>query len=230
MRVEELMSRDVITVSPETPLKQVAEVLVKRGIAGVPVCDARGKVLGIVSEADILWKELGVRPNGTGLIARVLESAYGLGKRTGARTAGDAMSSPALTVKPESSVTWAAVVMTRFKVNRLPVLEHDTLVGIITRADLVRAFSRPDEEIESEIRQDVLLRTFSVDPESVSLIVKYGMVVITGEVENRSTAELIDEHIRRVPGVVSVHSELDSTIDDRVGRVAVVGAQLRGHE
>jgi CBS domain-containing protein len=226
MKVEQLMSRDVITVTPQTTLKQVAELLADHRIAGVPVCDADGHLLGVVSEADILWKELGARPGGGGMLDRVLELAYGQGKRLAAVTAGEAMTSPATTIGPAASVAWAAELMTNLKINRLPVVENDKLVGIIARADLVRAFTRSDEEIEDEINDDVLLHTLWVDPDTVSLTVVHGMVTISGEVENRSTAELIEAYIRRVPGVVSVHSDLRYRFDDLARRVAASADQL----
>jgi osmotically-inducible protein OsmY len=88
----------------------------------------------------------------------------------------------------------------------------------VARSDLVRAFTRSDAEIVSEISDDVLLHTLWVDPESVSLVVFEGKVIVAGEVENRTTAELIEAYIRRVPGVVNVHSNLTWTIDDRSHR------------
>ena len=127
-----------------------------------------------------------------------------------------------------ASVSWAAALMTELNVNRLPVVEDDKLVGIVARADLVRAFARPDVEIETEINEDVLLHTLWVDPDTVSLIVIRGMVTISGEVENRSTAELIEAYIRRVPGVVSVHSDLRFQIDDLARRIEAAAAQLPG--
>jgi CBS domain-containing protein len=228
MKVEELMTRDVITVTPRTLLKEVAELLAGLRIAGVPVCDAEGNILGVVSEADILWKELGLRPGGGGMLDRVLESAYGQGKRLAAVTAGEAMTSPAITIEPAASVTRAAELMTELNINRLPVVKDDKLVGIIARADLVRAFTRPDLNIEREIKDDVLLHTLWVDPATVSLVVVHGMVTISGEVENRSTAELIEAYIRRVPGVVSVHSDLRFQIDDLACRVGASADQLPG--
>jgi CBS domain-containing protein len=228
MKVEQLMRRDVVTVTPQTTLKQVAELLAGHRIAGVPVCDANGDVLGVVSEADILWKELGARPGGGGMLDHLLELAYGQGKRLAAVTAGEAMTSPATTIGPATSVAWAAQLMTKLKINRLPVVEDDKLVGIIARSDLVRAFTRPDEEIEDEINDDVLLHTLWVDPDTVSLTVVHGMVTLSGEVDNRSTAELVEAYIRRVPGVVSVHSDLVYQIDDLSRRVAAAAGQFSG--
>src|SRR5581483_3665266 len=111
MNVGDLMTRDVVTVAPDATLKEVANLLVEHRIGGLPVCDADGTVLGIVSESDILWKELRRLPDQDGLLDRLLDSAYGDDKRANAKTAGEAMSSPALTVEPDMPLARAARLM-----------------------------------------------------------------------------------------------------------------------
>jgi CBS domain-containing protein len=212
------MSRDVVTVTPETPLKDVAARLAENRIAGVPVCDRAGRVLGVVSEADILWKEIGLSAERGGLIDWILNAADRSNDRIAARTAGDAMTSPAVTVSPSTPVAAAAKLMLDKHVNRLPVVEDERLVGIIARADLVRAFQRSDEEIEREIREDVLLHTLWVAPEAIRLGVSGGQVTLAGQVENRTTAELIEAYVRRVPGVIGLRSELAWQLDDLARR------------
>ena len=214
------MSRDVVSVGPETSLKEVARLLVERRIAGVPVCGADGQVVGVVSESDILWKELRELPEQAGLLGRMLDMAYGDDKRSGATTAGEAMSSPAITVDPDAPLARAARLMIGFCVNRLPVVSDGKLVGLIARSDLVRAYRRTDEEIELEIRDEVLLEALCVDPDTLSISVHDGDVVVSGEVENHSTADAIERHIRRVPGVASLGSELRWDVDDRAHRTA----------
>jgi CBS domain-containing protein len=226
MRIDQLMTRDVVTVSPETTLKEVAALLAEHRISGVPVCDAGGRVVGIVTEADILWKELGLPPAGGGVLNWILETADHAVERAAARTAGDAMTRPAITIAPTATVAEAARTMIDNRVNRLPVVADGRLVGIVARADLVRAFKRSDEEIEREISDDVLLHTLWVDPESVSLLVTGGNITVAGKVDNRTTAQLIEAFIRRVPGVVSVESKLTWTIDDLSGRTAASADQL----
>jgi CBS domain-containing protein len=223
MKVGQLMNPNVVAVTPETSLKDLSRLLSTHGIAGVPVA-RDGRVLGVVSEADILWKELGA-VKGTGMLERVVDSAYGEGKRVSARTAGEAMTSPAITTSPDTDVTWVAALMTRLNINRLPVVEDGMLVGIITRSDLVRAFSRTDEEIVEEIREDVL-EPLWLDPDCLSVTVVQGIVTVSGEVENRSTARLIETYIRHVPGVVSVHADLCFQIDDLARRVVTSAAHL----
>jgi CBS domain-containing protein len=225
MKVKELMTTEVVTVAPETSLKDVAGLLARHRIAGVPVCNAAGEVLGVVSEADILWKEIGLEDAPRGILGRILDNAYGDSQRAKALSAAEAMSSPAVTVSAESSVAHAAELMIEHHVNRLPVVDGGRLAGIVARSDLVRAFTRTDADIVREISEDVLLHTLWVDPESVSLVVFGGKVLVAGEVENRTTAELIEAYIRRVPGVVSVHSDLTWQVDDRSHRTAVAAQE-----
>jgi CBS domain-containing protein len=108
--------------------------------------------------------------------------------------------------------------MTARHVNRLPVVDGSRLVGIVTRADLVRAFQREDAAIEREITGDVLLSKLWIEPGSVELDVDDGIVVLHGTVETRTTAEMIAAYVRRVPGVVAVESHLDWDTDDTARR------------
>ena len=106
--------------------------------------------------------------------------------------------------------------MTENGIKRLPVVDsHGTLIGIVTRADLVRAFARPDHEIEREIREDVILRSLWIEAPSVVVRVERGEVRLSGRLERRADAELLEQFVARVPGVVSVHSTLRWRWDDR---------------
>jgi CBS domain-containing protein len=200
-----MMNPDVVTVGPRTPLKEVARLLVTRRISGVPVLDDDGTVLGVVSEADILVKERG-RPGGS-LFERVLDLGTA-SEKYGARDAADAMTTPAVTIRPTRSVSEAAALMLERGVNRLPVVDpHGKLVGIVTRADLVRAFVREDEEIESEIRDDVVLKTFW-SPHRFHVEVRNGEVTLDGEVADADSADMLLRSVERVPGVVNIRSRL----------------------
>jgi CBS domain-containing protein len=94
------------------------------------------------------------------------------------------------------------------RVHRLPVLKEGKLVGIVTRADLVGAFARSDDEIALDIREDVMLRSFWITPGDVDVVVRQGEVVLTGTVESELLAQLLPEAVQRVPGVVRVQSKL----------------------
>jgi CBS domain-containing protein len=214
MRVDQLMTIAVKTVAPGTPLKTVAAILVESRISGAPVCDVDGRVLGVVSEADFLLKERGVERRGGLLSWVVTQPDPETAAKAGARTAAEAMSSPAITISPYRSVHEAARLMLEHGINRLPVVKEDRLVGIVTRADLVRAFDRPDHMIALEIGSDVLERTLWIPAGAVQVSVERGEVTLRGEVEGRSDAALIERLVARVPGVVGVTSELTWRVDD----------------
>lgn len=221
MKVAEVMTREVATVSPEMPLRDVAALLTARRISGIPVRDEEGNLLGVVSESDILRQEQGGPSERPGLLAWLFDDGEFDRAGFGARTAGEAMTSPARTVKPSTEVAAAARIMVEEKIKRLPVVIGGELVGIVTRADLVRAYHRPDHEIAAEITNDVLLRTLWIaDPIEVG--VTDGEVMLTGEVETRTQAELVENYVRRVPGVVEVRCELVWRVDDLARRTRQV--------
>jgi CBS domain-containing protein len=219
MKIEALMTKHVVTATPETPLKRVARMLTRYRISGVPIVDADGKVVGVVTEADILCKEQGLAPEPGGLLGWLFEKADEEGSRLLARTAAEAMTSPPVTIAPQASVTEAARIMTTRHINRLPVVDGDTLVGIISRADLVRAFHRSDGEIERELNEDILLHQLWVSPDDVHVSVVDGVVELGGMVENRTQAELVAAYARRVPGVVDVSSQVTWRVDDQARRL-----------
>jgi CBS domain-containing protein len=213
VRVGEVMTRDVVSVTPDTPLKDVAAALVERGVSGLPVCDADGAVVGVLSEADLLVKQGGAPERSSGLFAWLVDtaSAPDLAKLR-AHTAGEAMTAPAITVESGAPVSEAARTMVSLGVNRLPVVEDGRLVGIVTRADLVRLFTRSDEEIARDIRQDVVKRLW-IAPERIEVEVEQGEVVLRGEAETEAEAELLLKRIPLVAGVVGVRSELSWEVD-----------------
>ncbi len=226
MNVSQIMTTKVVSVDRQTSLKEVARLLTIHRVAGLPVLGADGKVVGVVSEGDILWKETGLAPESDNLIARLLNVADHDDDKLEARTAGEAMSTPAITIAPNATVAQAARSMIDQRVNRLPVVNEGRLVGIIARSDLVRAFTRSDQEIEREIADDVLLRTLWIDPDTLSVAVAEGEVTLAGTVDNRSSAEIVETYVRRIPGVVSVSSKLVWGIDDLTRRVAAAADSL----
>ena len=155
MTVGDVMTTSVVTVKDSAPLKDVAEVLIERGFSGMPVVDASGRVVGVVSEGDLLFKEAGRE----GLPSHRLGRVFGDQKAMEARrqkveatTAGEAMTTPVITIRPTQTLAEAARLMSGQLVNRLVVMDGEKLVGIVTRADLVRAFVRTDQELADTIR------------------------------------------------------------------------------
>src|SRR5579864_859414 len=210
MKIERLMTHEVVTVSPDTPLKDVAALLTERHISGVPVCAEDGTVLGVVSEADILRTEQGISPEVGGRLQWFFRKLDDEIDKLRARTAGEAMTAPALTVRPIEPASAAARLMLLHHINRLPVTSDGKLVGIVTRADLVRAFHRTDAEIEAEIREEVIRGALWIDPETLSLAVEDGVVTVSGPVGSDLDAAAVVPCIRRVPGVVDVRPQLHS--------------------
>lgn len=209
MKVAELMTRDVATVTEDIPLREAATLLAEKGISGLPVVDGNGAVVGVLSEADIVVKAGGA-PRGSRLLGWLLESDVGLEEKIRAQTVGDAMSAPAITIEPNRPIHEAAKLMASEGVNRLPVVDEGALVGIVTRADVVRAFTRTDAEIATEIEDDILRRTLWLEPGSVAVAVEDGAVTLDGEVETDADVELLPVFVSRVPGVISVEANVRS--------------------
>jgi CBS domain-containing protein len=225
LTVRDAMTWPVVTVRAETPLKDVARVLIDAGVSGIPVVGADGAVVGVVSEADFLFKGQGAGAVRHRRLARLIgdtrESRQQLGKLT-ARTAGEAMTAPALTIEPTRSLQAAAARMTEHGVNRLPVVEAGRLVGIITRADLVRAYLRTDDELAATIRDDVLFGLLWLDPRSFTVAVQNGEATVSGHVDRRSTAKIVEETIAMVPGIIAVTVRLSWCVVDRELQPAAV--------
>ena len=212
MKVRDVMTEGVVSVSPDATLKEVAELLSGHRISGLPVVDGERRVVGVVSEADIVRREAGDDRTRGVLGWLLLERPPA---RLDARTAGEAMTSPPIVIRPDRDVADAARLMTEQVVNRLPVVDADQrIVGIVTRADLVRVFVRSDEEIARELRDDVLVDTLWIDPASVEITVENGDVALTGEVATKADVRLLAHFASRVPGVVSVRSELRWRVDE----------------
>jgi CBS domain-containing protein len=209
MRVSDVMTRDVVTVSPAMTLKEAAALLSERSIGGVPVLDG-DELVGVLSETDILYKERG--PSSSERLVDRLFSARGAAEaaKVAAETVGDAMTAPAVTIDHWEPVAAVAEKMLAAGVNRLPVVEDGRLVGIVTRRDLISLFSRPDHAIEYEIRYEVVAGSFGLHPATVEIRVDDGKVKLRGHVDTPLAAELIPVAARRVPGVVSVDARLSA--------------------
>lgn len=216
MRVRDVMTTSVVTVDPATPVKDVARLLVEHRISGVPVVDD-GRVVGLVTEADFLVKERGpdaIRHRRFGWLFGDSDEARAQHAKLAATSAGEAMTGPAVTIDPGRTISEAARLMTRHRVNRLPVVEEGRLVGIVTRADIVRVYVRSDDELAEAVRQDVLRGILWLDPDRFTVDVHDGRVSISGRVERRSTAEMVERHVRMTPGVVDVDADITWSTDD----------------
>ena len=146
MKVSDVMTENVFTVTRDTPLRLVATRMLEYGVSGMPVVD-EGRVLGVVSETDILYKER-TSPEREALVYWLAHYPDDPPRaKLEARTAGEAMTTPAVTIAPGRSVADAATLMLDLGIDRLPVVSGGLLAGIVTRADIVRVFSQEDEEV-----------------------------------------------------------------------------------
>jgi CBS-domain-containing membrane protein len=208
------MTTRVVWVRQDASFKQLAAALRDHQVSAFPVLDDQDTVSGVISEADLLAKEaLDSEP---GIISGILhhrdaDKARGV-------IAGDLMTSPAVTVAPEDTVEHAARLMYSRKIKRLPVTDaHGHLVGIVSRADVLSVFSRPDAGIHDEIKTNVLLNDFLVDPAGFKVTVKDGVVTLTGTPETGEVGREIVRQVRHVQGVVAVRDRLDYPLAERTG-------------
>jgi CBS domain-containing protein len=214
MKVRDLMTTDPLTVSADTLLKEAARTMVRNKVSGLPVM-SDGALIGIVTEGDFLRQEANRdQPYRFSL----LDALFGEGsvEPPAAEKVAEVMTESVITIRPEATIGEAARVMANKRVKRLPVIDEDgALIGIISRADVVNAFTKPDEIIEDEVREDIVRRLLFLDPEDVGVSVEDGVVTLDGEMENRTEAHLLEELTRRVEGVVRVDSQLTFLVDDQ---------------
>jgi CBS domain-containing protein len=189
MHVRDVMSTRLIAIRPEEPLKELARILVRNRIGGVPVTDTEGHLLGIVSESDLqpTKEEAPLRP---------------------IRTASDVMTRPVITLTEEDTVTQAARVLQRHRVKRAPVLRQGVVVGMITRSDLLRPYLRTDSEIRADVEQALLGDGLGLTRNDLDVSVEGGIVRLQGLARDRRQQAITVRLARGVEGVIDVLDEL----------------------
>jgi CBS domain-containing protein len=203
--VKDVMTTRVIWVKKDATFREMAIALRNYRVSAFPVVDDDGKVIGVVSEADMLAKE--ALDDEPGVISGILHHRD-QAKARGV-TAGDLMTTAVVAVRPEDTVEHAAKLMYDRRVKRLPVTDaNGRLVGIISRADVLSVFDRTDEAIRAEILDEVPLGEYSEDPRTLDVTVKDGIVTLTGVPETSETGHEIVRRVRHVQGVVAVRDRL----------------------
>ena len=207
--VKDVMSAEVVAVRRGASFKEMAASLRQYRVSAFPVIDDDGRVIGVVSEADLLAKEAladgqaGIPGAVTGLLHRKQH------EKADALTAGEMMTHPAVTVRPDDTVEHAARMMYTLQVKRLPVVDAGgCLIGSVSRADVLAVFDRPDSEILAEITDDVILHEFLIDPAMFVVTIRDGVVTIRGNLESANLGHQLVAKIRSVRGVVAVRDEL----------------------
>ena len=200
------MTTHVVAVRLNATYKDMTARLREFRVSAFPVLDDDNKVIGVVSEADLLTKEAleFSLPGPMGGILHGRERA-----KAAAVIAADLMTKPALTIGPHEPVAHAARLMYSRKVKRLPVVDEEgRLIGIVTRADVLSVYSRPDAQIRHDIIDNVIVGTVLTDPARFTVTVKDGVVTVEGKPENASVGRDMIEEIRHVEGVVAVRDRL----------------------
>lgn len=202
--VRDVMTKRVVAVREDASFKEMAAMLRSSRISAFPVVDDTGRVIGVVSAADMLVKEA-VQADGTSVLAAIRhlheeEKAAGI-------TAGDLMTRPAVTIGPDAAVAEAARLMYDRRVRRLPVVgAGGKLLGIISRVDVLAVFDRPDEQIRDEILRQVLPGVLSTGRQGQQVTVKDGIVTITGPLHSERESRAVIDAVRHVQGVVAVRN------------------------
>ncbi|MFF7498059.1 CBS domain-containing protein [Streptomyces lavendulae] len=203
--VSDVMTHTAVAIGREASYKEIVELMHEWKVSAVPVLEGEGRVVGVVSEADLLPKEEFRRTDPA--LPDQLEEA----SKAGGVLAEELMSSPAITVHPDAPVAEAARIMARRHVKRLPVVNAlGMLEGVVSRSDLLKVFLRPDEELEEEIRRSVL--TELTPGANVDFAVQDGVVTLSGPLRDRALVPLLARAISAVEGVVDVRMELESTV------------------
>ncbi|MET8950140.1 CBS domain-containing protein [Streptomyces sp. NPDC004533] len=218
-KVGSVMTTDVIRAEYRTPFKEVARLLADRHISGLPVVDDDDKVIGVVSETDLVARQSEAldadEPRRRFRFAPLTSRARRQVAKATAFTAGQLMTVPPVTVHAEETIAEAARTMAQRHVKRLPVLdEEDRLVGIVTRRDLLQVFLRSDAEIRHEVIEEVLIRTLRLAPRSIDVFVVEGVVTLTGQLVRRTETAVAVSMTKQIDGVVAVIDQLTYRFDD----------------
>lgn len=221
--VADVMTTKVVAVLPGADFKEIVAAMERWKVSAVPVVERGGRVVGVVSEADLLVKEE-FHDHRLGLVEQMrrLDDTA----KAGSRRAQDLMTSPAVTVPPDASLPRAARLMAAHHVKRLPVVDAaGTVRGIVSRADLLKVFLRPDDDLAAEVRSEVVDPLFPLSAGQIQVRVDAGVVTLSGEVRDRARIPLAARLARAVEGVVDVRCAL--TVPDHEQPQARSGVATR---
>ncbi len=201
-----IMSAPVITVPPEMPVREAVGLMLDRHISGLPVVDGSGRLVGIITEADLLPKEAQVRA-GEPLVewfgrSLWLERMVTGHRKVEGRTVGEVMTHNVVTAEEDTPVHVLAARMMRYGINRLPIVRAGRVVGIVTRADVLKVFLRGDDLLEREGRR--LLDDLLVYGEEVGLTVEGGVFILRGVVGSPGRRQLLLRRLWDIDGVVAI--------------------------
>lgn len=218
----DIMTSPAITARPNTLVKDLVAMMTTHRISGIPIVTVEHELIGIVTEADVLHKEVLPRPQEPAAIVQRLPlpgiaAAVERARKAEALRADEIMTAPVITVTEAATVHEIAATMIKNNVNRLPVLRAGKVVGIVSRADVLKAFARTDQELAAVIREGIL-HDLWVEVNKLTIDVKDGIVYLDGKLDRRSEKELVEKWAAMADGVVGVESRLTYEVDDRTLR------------
>ena len=205
-RVADVMTTEIAAVPEAARYKEIVAILRRHGVSSVPVLDGDGRVVGVVSEADLLdrhtTREL---PRGTIRLAWKLRQW----SRAAAAKAADLMTTPAVTISPGDPIAEAARLMESRRLRRLPVTDaRGRLAGVISRADVLSVGERPDKYIRHDVMTKVIAGRFGLNPRTFDVTVNSGLVTIAGCVADQPTAIRLIGAVWQVEGVCGICDRL----------------------
>lgn len=213
LTVKDVMTRTVVAVYDSAPFKEIVRRMQEYRVSAVPVVDERGHIVGVVSEGDLILKE-DSHLEGDGHLFESRHRKVDRGKHAGF-VAAELMTSPAITIGPNAPLGDAATLMHRHAIKRLPVVgDAGEVLGIVSRADLLKVFLRDDAEIAAEVREDIIRRTLWIDPSTIRVVVHDGVVELEGQIERRSLIPVLVGLVQSAEGVVGVEDRLSFLVDD----------------
>jgi CBS domain-containing protein len=218
----DVMTREVITATPVTSFKDLADLIVTRGLRPVPVVGPDGGMLGVVTEADLLCREAhrddraGARcPHFAGHLAR--EDW----RKAASLTAATLMQPSPETTTPEATLPEIARLLTKNGVRRVFVLRDGRLAGVVARRDVLRTFLRTDEDLRADIDRAVFGTALHAQRDAVLASVKHGVVLLTGRLEYEADVAAAERLTLAIPGVVGVDNRMDYVWQGGIGQAAV---------
>ena len=216
MNIYQVMTTDVITVSPATPIHKAARLMVNHGVSGLPVVDDDGRLVGIISEGDLILRQKAREPvswwraffDDGEQLARDYQKAAGT-------TVGEVMSRPVISVSPAQTLEIAASIMHRCGIRRLPVLADGELVGIVSRSDLIKALATAprtggatsDTELETTMAARMAQERWA-SSSNVLIEAHDGVIALLGTVETEAAKSALETMARGIEGCVSVSNQL----------------------
>ena len=220
MRAHQIMSRPVITVTPDTTIVEAANTMLQKHISGLPVVDATGKLVGMLSEGDFVRRsEIGTQRRRSRFLRFILgpgKAASDFVREHGSKVSEIMTTEPLLTVGEETTLEEIVELMERNNIKRLPVISNDKVVGMVSRSNLLQAVASLAKDVPDPTADDDHIRNRVIDtmakqdwcPFGLSIVVRDGIVHVSGVITEERSRQAAIVAAESVTGVKKVHDHL----------------------